>query len=137
VNLNRLERLLGADAPLLAAEKISEIICRSTRDIDRKAKLEEPRFGVIVPDCSRENAQIVIQRIEKGLKHIEMEYRGRAVKVEIELTTGIGTYPADGNTAEELMAKAETDMVKNQSLPAGVKNSSHEYVKQPHSSDSN
>ncbi len=112
-NQEGLQRLLGADAPILAAEKLSQALCRNTRDIDRKAKRDETLFGLILPDCPADACQIVIDRVVKALKHVDMEYRGRSVKVDIGLILGIATYPKDGNDPQRLLLSAQLDFDKN------------------------
>ncbi|MFZ5802451.1 MAG: GGDEF domain-containing protein [Candidatus Omnitrophota bacterium] len=107
-NLEEIERLIGADASKIATDKMAEAVCRSTRDIDKKARLAGSRVGLMLVDCSREFSEIVIRRIVTALSNTELEYRDRAVKAALRLAHVVVSFPEDGDTPSNLI-RAATD----------------------------
>lgn len=116
-NQYALERKLGKQFLDPASQKISEIICRSTRDIDRKGKLDDSHFGVVLADCPRDRCEIVLNRITNSLRQVEFDQQGRTIKTPIELRTAVVSYPESGNSAEQLMENAFQELERKRSLP--------------------
>lgn len=117
-NQYALEKKLGKQFLDSTSQKISEVICRSTRDIDRKGKLDDTRFGVVLADCPRDRCEIVLNRITSSLHQVEFDQQGRTVKTPIELRTAVVSYPESGNSAELLMANAFQELEKKRTLPS-------------------
>lgn len=113
-NMDQLQKMLGLDAHEQIADKISEGLSRSTRDIDKKARLDGTLHGVILPECPKENVQIVIDRIQKNLNQVDVSYQNRSIKVDVVLAFGRATYPEDGDTPEKMMEHAKVDLAENQ-----------------------
>ncbi|MBI4971203.1 MAG: diguanylate cyclase [Candidatus Omnitrophica bacterium] len=109
-NVEALEKIFGLDAVSEATKKVSEVLCHTTRDIDKKALLDESLLALILPDTSRENSTRTLERIEERLARVEMEYRGRSIKPHIQLKYGLAMFPEDGKTAEELSKAAKANL---------------------------
>jgi len=112
-NQDEVQKLLGVDGPEEAAGRISKAICAHTRDIDKKSKLGLTRFSVILPGCRRDQAPIVLERIQNNLNKVTTEYRGRIFNLEIRIVAGMAQYPEDGDQSEKLTAIAEHDLEEN------------------------
>ncbi len=109
-NLDNLQRLMGIDASIEASKKLSESICRSTRDIDKKAKLGVSLYGLILPDTSRAETDVVLERIRKNLLKVQIDYRGRKLRADIDLIAGVANYPETGRLPEKLMEAVIKDL---------------------------
>jgi diguanylate cyclase (GGDEF)-like protein len=119
-NLDAIQSKLGADAIVQVSEKLSELLCRSTRDIDRKAQLDGSVHSLILVDCPEETVDIALNRLNKLLKSVELEYRGRQIPVQIELKFGVANFPGDGDNGPALL---ETAFERMKNVPAGAKRS--------------
>jgi diguanylate cyclase (GGDEF)-like protein len=113
-NLSQLRRALGADADEVAANQLSQALARGTRDIDKKARIEDVLHGVVAPDCTKKNVHIMIDRITKNLAQAQMNVQGKNVKSDIKLAIGQATYPEDGDTPEKLLEHAKKDLEKKE-----------------------
>lgn len=118
-NLKELEAKLGADAADEASEKLAKVLCTNTRDIDKKVKMDLTLYGLILPACPKNQAPVVVERIQKGLRDVPLEYRGRLIKADIHLVAGVSCYPEDGATAEVLREKVSKNLVVNRQLDEG------------------
>jgi diguanylate cyclase (GGDEF)-like protein len=115
-NVEEIQKLLGTDGPEDMATKIAKAITTNTRDIDKKGKLDLTLFGLTLPNCDKSQYPIVVERIEKVLKGLEVEYRGRTLRMAIKLAIGSATYPKDGETFEKLIETARHSLVEDQKI---------------------
>jgi len=109
-NIDSLQRLMGIDAADEASKKLSEAICRSTRDIDKKAKLGVTLYALILPDTGASETDVVLDRIRKNLIKVKMAYRGRQLKADIDLISGIAIYPEHAKDADILLQTSMKDL---------------------------
>jgi diguanylate cyclase (GGDEF)-like protein len=109
-NVSELQTILGVDAIEQASQKVAEVICSNTRDIDKKAKLGDTRYGLIIPDASREKFFVVLDRIRRDLQNAGIEYRGRMIHTKIDLVSGLALYPEGGSTSDKLLQTAQKEL---------------------------
>lgn len=80
--------------------EISGIFRDASRKIDIIARYGGEEFGIILPLTKKEEALVLAERIRKA---VEINLAPKNITISI----GIASYPEDGNTKENLIAKAD------------------------------
>jgi diguanylate cyclase (GGDEF)-like protein len=96
----------GKEATDNLLKQVSEKIELVFRDVDKKAYLENGMFGLILPETSIDNADIVIKRIDDQLRNVYIEsVRGKR-QIEIQMRYGYSGCPQKYQTVQELLEDA-------------------------------
>ncbi len=77
------------------------------RDVDIVSRYGGEEFAVILPDASGEEAFEVAERIRERIAAREFKFDGIGM-LHIEVSIGVALFPADGQTAVELISRADT-----------------------------
>jgi diguanylate cyclase (GGDEF)-like protein len=91
--------------------EIGEIMRRSLRAMDVPVRYGGDEFVIILPETTREHAQVVAERLRaafRATKFLEKLER----PVEITASFGIASWPDDGDSAELLLQAADAAMYR-------------------------
>lgn len=105
-DLKEVERKYGKDAKAKVIDQLGKIILLNTRDTDKRARVNETTFGILLPETSVENLPVVIKKINDGLENIKIEYKDKTIKYKPAVKIGHSGFPADGDNAYTLKEKA-------------------------------
>ncbi len=104
IEVDGLELLSDAHGPEAAArilKAVAGVIERQVRSADRAFKLEDGEFYVVAPQTSAGRLMPMIERL------VELIYNSQASQgPRIAISAGVVDCPADGSTADELIASA-------------------------------
>ncbi len=100
--LSRINDRLGQEIGDETIAKIAKLIKDTLREIDLIYRFGGDQFAVILPETSRNEAEIVVNRLREKIKKIVIPNVG-AITVSI----GMATYPEHGKEAEEVIAVTE------------------------------
>jgi diguanylate cyclase (GGDEF)-like protein/putative nucleotidyltransferase with HDIG domain len=88
---------------------VAAIIKKQFRQMDILARYAGDEFVAIMPMASGDVAEMVAERIRSAVESHDFTIRtGRTTKIGISI--GIGCFPSDGETAEELLSQAGHNM---------------------------
>jgi diguanylate cyclase (GGDEF)-like protein/putative nucleotidyltransferase with HDIG domain len=97
----------GVGDRLLASA--AEVIKGQLREMDLLARYAGDEFVAVLPTATAEVAAMVAERIRTAVESHKFQVKtGRAVQIEISV--GIGCYPSEGETADELILAATQNM---------------------------
>ncbi len=85
--------------------EIGQIIKESVREIDIVGRFGGEEFCVVLPDSDLEGSRVVAERIRKAAEQKLIKAYDNSL--HITLSIGIGVYPTDGKSMEELMDKSD------------------------------
>lgn len=98
---------LGHDAGDLLLKQVAERLKQVTRDTDTVARLGGDEFTVILNVRERNDVEMVAKKIIEALSR-PFDLAGKEGKIGASI--GIAMYPQDGNTAADLIKKADAAM---------------------------
>jgi diguanylate cyclase (GGDEF)-like protein len=87
--------------------KTAAILRESVREIDIAARYGGEEFALVLPETPRLGAQKVAERIRARLEEHFRRRRGL-----VTMSGGVATFPDDGNTAEELIRRADEGLYR-------------------------
>jgi diguanylate cyclase (GGDEF)-like protein len=93
---------MGGD---MALERVSGVLHRSKRSSDLLARLGGEEFALILPGADRAQALRVAERVRSK---VHEGFEGRPVS--LTMSFGAASYPADGETLEEILRAADIAM---------------------------
>jgi len=99
-NFKNFNDVYGHQAGDSTIREISKIFKDASRKIDIVARYGGEEFGIILPITKKEEALVLAERIKKA---VETSPRLKNITISI----GVASFPADGNTKEDLIAKAD------------------------------
>jgi diguanylate cyclase (GGDEF)-like protein len=100
---------------------IAGVIRRELRQMDILARYAGDEFVAIMPMASAQMALSVAERIRKAVESQKFSVRtGKSVEIRISL--GVGCFPADGETSEELLTAAARKMQRDKHARKNVLN---------------
>lgn len=92
----------------------AEVIKDQLREMDLLARYGGDEFVAVLPTATSEVAAMVAERIRIAVESHKFEIKtGRAVQIEISI--GLGCYPSEGDTADELILAATQNMRRKKS----------------------
>ncbi len=85
-------------AALTAQVRGCDLLCRYGAD----------EFLLVLPETAERQTSVVLERVLGAMQHLAVEVAGR--QYALSAAAGVAAYPHDGQTIEELVAKAATTM---------------------------
>ncbi len=89
--------------------EVAKAILASVRDTDVVARYGGDEFVVVLPETVAERALQVAERIRATLANTVFT-GGRALELSLTASFGVAAFPADANSAQQLVAAADTAM---------------------------
>ena len=86
-------------------KEVGEVVHENLREIDIAGRYGGEEFCVVLPDTDSDGGQFAAERIRRAVEQAEMKVYD--AKVRITASFGVATFPKDGQTAQELMDKAD------------------------------
>ena len=103
----------GVGDRLLAA--VSAVVKGQLRQMDMLARFAGDEFLAVMPGASGQVSAVVAERVRNAVESQVFNVKtGRNVQVRV--SAGVGSYPADGETADELLQSATRDMRRDKHL---------------------
>ncbi len=91
---------------------VAGVVRRELRQMDILTRYAGDEFVAIMPMASAQMAHSVAERIRKAVESQKFSVRtGRTVEIKISL--GVGCFPSDGETSEELLTAAARKMQRD------------------------
>lgn len=117
LDVNRLKQVndtyghLAGDAVL---QRLGVVLRREMRGSDVTARYGGDEFVVIMPEATKEAAEMVIQRAAQAFKHQEprLEIGGKEAPLP-GISWGLATFPSDGQTSSALFSAADTALYQS------------------------
>jgi diguanylate cyclase (GGDEF)-like protein len=108
-HLKRINDTFGHRAGDECLIHVSEVMRQTVREVDICARYGGEEFVVILPQCSREDAISVAERLREAISSSPVKRLGQRVD-QITASVGVSTYPAPAKTADELIEMADRAM---------------------------
>jgi diguanylate cyclase (GGDEF)-like protein len=89
----------------------ADLIRRTIRASDIPARYGGDEFAILLPDADHEEATRTAERLTKAFGEATFHQDGR-LDVQIGISVGVATFPADGRTAAELIAVADAGLYR-------------------------
>ena len=91
----------------IVLSSISSILKSRIRRGDLAARFGGEEFVVILPNCSKENAVLIGNKLHQAISEENIQFQEQQPMGNITCTFGIATYPDDADTKELLLKKAD------------------------------
>ncbi len=86
----------------------AHIMLESTRKTDIVARYGGDEFAIIFPETQKETAEKIMLRIREKL-----EDYAKGIGIPISISFGVASYPEDGNSSQELLKVADSNMYQD------------------------
>lgn len=90
-----------------ALKEVAKMIKKGLREVDTVARYGDDEFVAILPETSKRDALIAIERIKKELAQKSFQFEEIPSGLHITISAGVATYPEDAQTDYELINKAD------------------------------
>ena len=94
-------------------QKVAFCLLNSVRDTDFVARYGGDEFALILPETSKENAAILIEKIRNNLKTCKMPWPENDLSLSIDAASGAASFPEDASTAIDLIAVADQGLYRH------------------------
>ena len=91
----------------LVLVSIASILKNSIRRGDLAARFGGEEFVVILPNCSKENAVLVANKLHSAISDQNIHFQNQQPMGNLTCTFGVATYPDDADTKELLLKRAD------------------------------
>jgi diguanylate cyclase (GGDEF)-like protein len=91
----------------LVLQRVGQELRRAVRDADSPCRYGGEEFAVILPETDRLGGLAVAERIRERIHRSFVERSVGGKRVEVTLSGGIASYPADGEEAQALIERAD------------------------------
>lgn len=98
---------------LLAA--FGEFLLESTRATDIPASMDGGKFAIILPDTSKRGAYTMLDRLISSLSTQSLAAKS-GIDEAIQVSFGVSGYPWGGETADDIVRRAEEDLTSHDVL---------------------
>lgn len=113
-DLKEINDSFGHESGSAALRNVAEAIKRAIRASDVACRYGGDEFVVLLPGASALVAEAVAQRIRNAVFQSLFEAGGRLQRVSV--SAGVGAYPRDGLTADEVLLVADRHMYQDKNL---------------------
>jgi len=86
---------------------LAERIKDSIREVDIACRYGGEEFAVILPQTKKADAEMIGERIRRRVESGEIVSADKSSTVKITVSLGVATYPENGKTPKELIAKVD------------------------------
>jgi len=114
VDLSDITMRFGRDGLARVMAGVGSVILHLTRDTDKKARVDNNTYGILLPETPPENLPVVIRKLESELKSIKVEIKGQVAKYSPMVVFGYSSFPKDGDNDVALVNKARESMPKTE-----------------------
>ena len=98
---------LGHQAGNEALVTIAMLTTQSLREVDLAARYGGEEFVVVAPETPKLGARLLAERICRRIEAHDFPGEERQPRHRLTASLGVATYPADANSAEELVRRAD------------------------------
>ena len=91
----------------LVLVRIASILKNSIRRGDLAARFGGEEFVVILPNCSKENAVLIGNKLRSAISDQNIQFQNQQPMGNLTCTFGVATYPDDADTKELLLKRAD------------------------------
>ena len=112
--LGMINTAYGFEAGDAVLVEIARLLDRCLRGADVIGRPGGDRFGILLANTPLEDARATAERILRGLRAARIEIGGE--RISISASIGIVEFPAQSKTSFDVMAKAESAMLRAKSL---------------------
>jgi diguanylate cyclase (GGDEF)-like protein len=92
--------------------EIASVLQAKSRKCDIVARYGGEEFAIIMPDTSKDNAKLFVERLRNEIERYYGEDSAIAPDKRLTISAGIATYPEDSISKEELVAMADAALYK-------------------------
>lgn len=86
---------------------VASVFSQTVRKGDLAARFGGEEFVMILPNCDKENANKVAEKIRKAVEEEEFPYQDQQPLGNLTVTLGVGTFPSDADSIEMLLKIAD------------------------------
>jgi diguanylate cyclase (GGDEF)-like protein len=83
---------------------LAGILKRSVRQVDFVARYGGEEFAIVLPECPKDKAIQVAERIRRNVEEYENAHQDR---YNLTVSVGVSAFPADGDSKEEIFERAD------------------------------
>ena len=105
---DRCGHLVGDEALRLCAD----LITAALRDGDMAVRYGGEEFALLLPNMDRYTAFAVAERIRRSIESYPFPHQDRLDSGNLTISGGVAVFPANGETAEEIIKVADTELYR-------------------------
>lgn len=94
----------------IVLKEVAKILMKSTRLADFTARYGGEEFVIILPETSKDGAQLLAERILLATKKHKFPGKNLVSPVKMSVSIGVTVFPREATTPEELIKKADTKL---------------------------